>query len=206
MKRVITFIIVIALAIPSFAQFGKRYNHTDTDRYYGLRLGMNIATISSDDDKLDAGARTGLIIGGVYGMQLARNTPLWLETGLMYSEKGGEGHVQGDKLTYRLTYLQLPIVVKYSIDMDDDFYVQPFFGGYLALGMGGKIKNYDKQQSYAIFDQVNRFDGGLRFGCGVEYKMMYAELGYDLGIADISKDDFESTRTRSLFLNVGINF
>ena len=206
MKKIITLVMVIALAIPSFAQFGKRYNHTDTDHYYGLRLGMNIASISSDDDKLDAGTRAGLIIGGVYGMQLSKTTPLWLELGAMYSEKGGKSHFEGDKYTYRLSYLQLPVVVKYNFDVDDDLYIQPFFGGYLAVGFGGKIKNYDKEQSYLIFDQVNRFDGGLRLGCGVEYQMMYAELGYDLGLSDISKNEFKSTRTRSLFLNVGINF
>lgn len=206
MKRIITLVMVIVLAIPSFAQFGKRYNHTDTDSYLGLRLGMNIASISSDDRLLDVGARNGLILGGVYGTQLSKTTPLWLELGLMYSEKGGKGHVSGDKLTYRLSYLQLPIVVKYNFDLDDDLYVQPFFGGYLALGVGGKFKDYGNKEAYAIFDMVNRFDGGLRLGCGIEYQMMYAELGYDIGISDISKDDFESTRTRSFFINVGINF
>ncbi|MBR1546985.1 MAG: PorT family protein [Prevotella sp.] len=211
MKRIITCIMVIALAIPTFAQFESnksrsRYNHNDTERYYGIRLGLNIASISSDASEFDTDSRTGLAIGGVYGIQLSRNTPLWLEAGLMYSEKGGKTHIANDKVTYRLSYLQLPIVVKYSIDVDDDFFVQPFFGGYLALGLGGKVKNYGERESYDIFDNLNRFDGGLRLGCGVEYRMMYAEIGYDLGLANIAQDDFDAARTRCLFMNIGVNF
>lgn len=211
MKRIITCIMVIALAIPTFAQFESnksrsRYNHNDTERYYGIRLGLNIASISSDASEFDTDSRTGLAIGGVYGIQLSRNTPLWLEAGLIYSEKGGKTHIDNDKVTYRLSYLQLPIVVKYSIDVDDDFFVQPFFGGYLALGLGGKAKNYGERESYDIFDDMNRFDGGLRLGCGAEYRMMYAEIGYDLGLANIAQDDFDAARTRCLFINIGVNF
>ena len=212
MRRIITLIMVIALTIPSFAQFGNskshnRYNHQDTDQYYGLRLGLNIASISSDDTDFDTDSRSGLAIGGVYGIQLSKSTPLWLEAGLMYSEKGGKTHIDGDKVTYRMSYLQLPIVAKYNIDIDDDFYVQPFFGGYLALGIGGKAKYYASRESESVYDHcVDRFDGGLRLGCGAEYKMMYAEIGYDLGLANINHNDFDATHTRCFFINVGINF
>ncbi|MBQ7419721.1 MAG: PorT family protein [Prevotella sp.] len=211
MKRIITCMMVITFTISAFAQFEtnrnrSRYNRDDTERYYGLRLGMNIASTSSDATEFSTNPRTGLIIGGVYGIQLSRNTPLWLELGLAYSEKGGKTHLNNDKVTYRMSYLQLPIVVKYSINVDDDFFVQPFFGGYLSLGLGGKIKNYGTKESLSVFDTMNRFDGGLRAGCGAEYKMMYIELGYDLGLANITKDDFDTAHTRSLFISLGINF
>lgn len=211
MKKIITFVLVTILTIPAFAQFEtnkqrSRYSHINTEHYIGIRIGLNIASMSSDDPLFDAGTRTGLAIGGVYGIKLSNSTPLWLEPGLMYSEKGGETTIENEKVTYRLSYLQLPIVIKYSINIDDDFYVQPFFGGYLALGVGGKAKDYGTRESYAVFDHMNRFDGGLRLGCGAEYKMIYAELGYDLGLADVANNDFDATRTRSFFFNVGVNF
>ncbi len=209
MKRIITLVMVVALAIPSFAQFEKpksRFNHSGMEYYFGLRLGLNVATMSSDSPAYDTDSRSGFAIGGVYGLQLSRTTPLWIEAGLMYSEKGGEVHINDDKITYRMCYLQLPIVVKYNFNVDDDFFIQPFFGGYLALGVGGKTKDYKELESWSTFDDMNRFDGGLRLGCGVEYKMMYAELGYDLGLANIADNDFYSTRTRNFFVNVGVNF
>jgi len=202
---------VIAFTIPSFAQYEtnksrSRYNRDDTERYYGLRLGMNIASTSSESTEFDTNPRTGLVIGFAYGMQLSRNMPLWLEVGIQYSEKGGKTHLNDDKVTYRLGYLQAPIVAKYVFNIDDDLYIQPFFGGYLSLGITGKMKNYATRESESVFDNMKRFDGGLRGGCGLEYKMMYVELGYDLGLANISKDDFDSAHTRCLFVNLGINF
>lgn len=211
MKRIITLIMVIAFTIPSFAQFEtnrgrSRYNRDDTERYYGLRLGMNVASTSSESNAFDTNPRTGLVIGFAYGMQLSKHHPLWLEASLLYSEKGGKTHQDGDKVTYRLGYLQLPIVAKYGINMDDDLYLQPFFGGYLSVGITGKMKNYGTRESESVFDNMKRFDGGLRAGCGLEYKMMYVEVGYDLGIANIAKDEFDNTKTRCFFVNLGINF
>ena len=72
--------------------------------------------------------------------------------------------------------------------------------------MIGKVKNYATRESESVFDDMKRFDGGLRAGCGLEYRMMYVELGYDLGLANITKDDFDSAKTRCLFINLGINF
>jgi hypothetical protein len=211
MKRIITLIMVIAFTIPSFAQFEtnrgrSRYNRDDTERYYGLRLGMNVASTSSESNTFDTNPRTGLVIGFAYGMQLSRNHPLWLEASLLYSEKGGKTHQDGDKVTYRLGYLQLPIVAKYGINLDDDLFLQPFFGGYLSIGITGKVKNYATRESESVFDNMKRFDGGLRAGCGLEYKMMYVEVGYDLGLANIAKDEFDNTKTRCFFVNLGINF
>lgn len=202
---------VIAFTIPSFAQFEtnrgrSRYNRDDTERYYGLRLGMNVASTSSESNAFDTNPRTGLVIGFAYGMQLSKYHPLWLEASLLYSEKGGKTHQDGDKVTYRLGYLQLPIVAKYGINMDDDLYLQPFFGGYLSVGITGKMKNYGTRESESVFDNMKRFDGGLRAGCGLEYKMMYVEVGYDLGLANIAKDEFDNTKTRCFFVNLGINF
>lgn len=209
MKKIIVFAIIALLTTPSFAQFESsrqrsRYNHNDTEHYYGLRLGLNIASLSSDVADMDMDGRAGLAFGAVYGFQLANSTPIWLEVGAFYSEKGGESKYSNIKT--RLTYLQAPIVCKYSFDVADDFYIQPFLGGYLAVGFAGKTKNYTEREAQSSYNLVNRLDGGLRIGCGAEYQMVYAELGFDFGLANISKDDFQSVRNRCFFVNVGVNF
>ncbi|MBR1547875.1 MAG: PorT family protein [Prevotella sp.] len=221
MKRIFTLMMIAAIALPSLAQFGAsgrrdRFNHSNAEQYYGLRLGLNIASLSSDNVDFDMNSRSGLAFGAIYGFQLANSTPLWLETGLFYSEKGGKTSWEFDDGTQarkqmqtvktRLSYLQLPIVMKYSFDVMDDLYIQPFVGGYFSLGVGGKTKEYGLRESYSSFDVMNRFDGGLRLGCGVEYQMVYGELGFDFGITNISKSDFDSVRNRCFFVNIGVNF
>lgn len=88
--------------------------------------------------------------------------------------------------------------------------MEPFFGGYLACGIAGKIKDYNNREAYSSFgdedDTFNRFDGGLRFGCGVSYQMLYLEASYDLGLANVGKDRFDDARNRCFNLTVGVNF
>ena len=225
MKKLFTLIMAVAIAMPTFAQFGgsrrtkDRFNHSNVEQYYGLRLGYNIASINSNDATIDMNSYGGFAFGGVYGLQLANSTPIWLEAGLFYSEKGGKDENKltvvnnngvltemTQKVTTRLMYLQAPIVIKYAFDVADDFYVQPFLGGYLGLGIGGKTKLYGSRETHDSFDKFNRFDGGLRIGCGAEYQMVYSEMGFDFGIANISDDDFSTARNQSFFINVGVNF
>ena len=225
MKKLFTLIMAVAIAMPTFAQFGgsrrtkDRFNHSNVEQYYGLRLGYNIASINSNDATIDMNSYGGFAFGGVYGLQLANSTPIWLEAGLFYSEKGGKDENKltvvnnngvltemTQKVTTRLMYLQAPIVIKYAFDVADDFYVQPFLGGYLGLGIGGKTKLYGSRETHDSFDKFNRFDGGLRIGCGAEYQMVYAEMGFDFGIANISDDYFSTARNQSFFINVGVNF
>ena len=221
MKKLFILILAAVMATPSFAQFStsrsrSRYNHNDTENYYGLRLGMNIASLSSDLVGMDMDSRAGLAFGAVYGFQLANSMPIWMELGAFYSEKGGitdnfinNSYYSGKphKVKCRLSYFQVPVVVKYSIDVIDDLYVQPFLGGYMALGLAGKTKHYmDPRESHSSYDLVDRFDGGLRIGCGLEYQMLYAEAGFDFGLANIGDSDFDGVHTRSFFINVGVNF
>lgn len=217
MKKIITLILGVLIAMPSFAQYEtnrqrSRFNHDDTEQYWGFRLGLNIASLSSEYALHDMDSRTGIAVGAIYGHQLANNMPLWIEGGLFVSEKGGKTRWEGRKVTSRLTYLQVPVVCKYSFNVADDLFVQPFLGGYLALGLGGKTKNYgitledEDRGAHSSYNYFERFDGGLRLGCGAEYKMVYAELGFDFGLANIDKNDIESTHTRNFFINVGVNF
>jgi len=177
--------------------------------YYGLRIGPSFSTVSSDDEELDGGnSQTGLNIGAVVGWGLSASTPLYFETGLYYVEKGGQKEIEHSKMTYDLNYLELPLLLKYVYEIDDKFSVQPLAGGYLAIGVGGKIKNYKDREAASSFssDYFQRFDGGLKFGCGVAYDLFYAELAYDIGLSNICHDTFDRSHNGCLTLNFGVNF
>ena len=205
MKRILIVLMSLVLAWPALAQYGRpRYysrppvvhspHRTYTDVYYGLRIGAAFATVNSDDRYLDGGSmKTGLDVGAVVGFQVAYRSPVYFETGLSYIEKGGKGHYEGAKFSYSLDYLQVPLVMKYMIDVDRMFSIQPYVGGYLALGVDSK-------------EGFQRFDGGIRIGCGIQYDFVYAELGYDFGLSNISHDYFDTSRTGALFATVGFNF
>ena len=226
MKK-ITFLLMalLLIAMPSSAQhytqsryYNKQTGHLDysrhynefPDSYFGFRIGPSFSYVNSDDSKLDGGNwQTGLNVGVVAGVALSNAQPLYLEGGLFYTEKGGKKDLaNGKKMTYDLNYLEIPVVVKYKYEIDDDLTIEPFAGGYFAAGVGGKIKNFAEREAQSSFrsDNFRRLDGGLRIGCGIGYDMFYADLTYDLGLANICHDTFDKARNRAVMLNFGVNF
>jgi hypothetical protein len=49
---------------------------------------------------------------------------------------------------------------------------------------------------------------GFKIGCGAEYNMLYAELGYQLGVANIAKENplDQDAKGHAFYFNVGVNF
>lgn len=222
MKRMMIALMSLVLTVPAFAQYGRpRYynrplvvrspHRSYADVYYGLRLGADFATLNSDDRFLDSGsAKTGFNVGAVAGFQVAYRSPVYFETGLSYVEKGGKVQYEGQKYTYNLDYLEVPLVMKYVYNVDRAFSIQPFIGGYLSLGVAGKIKNSDDRSRHpeSSFDDKNfqRFDGGIKVGCGVQYDFLYGELGYDFGLSNISRDSYDTCHTGTFYATIGFNF
>lgn len=214
-------IIGLSFALQTSAQFypdGRpihpkhRYNSGDVEMsntYYGLRLGLGLSTVNSDSKALDGNkVQAGLNVGFAIGTQLSPAAPVFIESGLYYTEKGGKSEYEGKNFTYYLNYLELPILVKYRYFATDEFSVEPFFGGYLSCGVGGKIKNYGDRKAFSSFkdNYFGRFDGGLKLGVGLSFQMMYFDLNYDFGLANIGQDDFDDTNNGCFYINFGVNF
>ena len=176
MKRLAFIMMALLLALmPAAAQNYRdsRYYNSRTDRldyrynynspYYGFRIGPAFTFVNSDDSRLDGGDwQTGLNVGVVAGIPLTDSAPLYLETGLSYIEKGGKKDLpEGKKMTYDLNYLEIPAVLKYKYEVDDHFSIQPQVGGYFAVGVGGKIKNFAEREAESSFKDANfrRLDG-----------------------------------------------
>ncbi len=180
----------------------------DSETYYGLRLGLDVSTVNSDDRYLDGGTpKAGLGLGVVAGVRLMA-TPVSLETGLLYTEKGGKGSLGGQSFTYGMNYLEVPLLMKYQYNMTPRTSIQPFFGVYGAIGVSGEIKDFQQHRADSSFsdDAFKRLDGGLRLGCGLQHDFLYAEIGYDIGLANVSRDNFNTAHTGCLFANIGVNF
>lgn len=217
-KRIIIALLALLMAVPIFAQRGyypNRYSQHRThyrtrgENFYGLRLGLALANVRSDDSRLDGGGSlAGLNVGGVIGFSLSNQAPVFLETGLYYVQKGGKGYHESKKFTYDLNYLEVPILVKYEVSVGSGVSIQPFAGGYLACGVGGKVKDYGERVAQNSFseDFFQRFDGGLRLGCGVQYELLYGELSYDVGLANICHSDFDTSHNGCFYLTLGVNF
>lgn len=176
--------------------------------YFGLRCGLSVSSVWSDASALDGrNPVTGLSAGMAFGTLVSG--PMDFETGLYYVEKGGKssGDAHGD-FTYDLNYLEVPFVLKYNYFFNPELALQPLFGGYVSLGAGGKIRDYDNRHAFSSFSDgyFRHGDAGLRLGCGLAARMFYFEAVCDLGLANVGKDDFDRTRTRCFSFSIGLNF
>ena len=223
-KTLLLSLLCTLLAMPAMSQPGYGYGHRPRVQtvgrhgnemvawhsyYFGFRVGLNASHVSGDSQLLDGGGvKSGLNIGFAAGTQLSYRTPLFLESGLYYGQKGGKGGKGLDKLTCNLNYLEVPLLIKYKHFVGHQTSIQPYAGGYLAVATDGEVKNYGSRTSFSSFEDgyFKRFDGGLKIGCGVGFNMLYLDASYDIGLANISQDTFDDAHNGCFTLNIGVNF
>ncbi len=208
MKKFLVAIMAVLFSAPSFAQYSSGgFNLSESSLYYGIRLGMNFANISGDAP--DLGTKVGLNFGGTVGLRLSDTAPVFLESGLYYTGYGASK----DKNSISLNYLELPILIKYGVQLNDDIALLPFVGPTFRYGLfGGKWKTSGAGKVDSFGDhKFKRADMGIKLGCGAEYSKLYAELGYQFGITNIAdwplaNGDDASAHNGAFFFNVGVNF
>jgi hypothetical protein len=197
MKKFLFTIVAVLMAAPSFAQFSSGGFSIDEEHvYWGVRFGMNFSGISGDIVDADK-RRTGMTLGGVVGLRVTENSPVFLESGLYYSQRGAKtlkAHekIAKDQLEGHINYFDIPLVIKYGFPMEDNMAVLPFFGPYVGFSLS-KDSNC-----------LKRSDMGFKLGCGLEWNNLYAEAFYQFGVVNIA--DKGSSHGRNLGVNIGINF
>jgi len=206
MKKLLISLLAVFFAAPSFAQYNSgEVSISESTLYYGIRLGVDFANISGDGTG-GFKSRTGMTLGFALGLHVSEQTPICLESGIYYTERGAKQNIAGGEVTTSLCYLELPILIKYGFEVSDDWAVLPFVGPYFALGAGGSIINKVSDTSVSSYKDVySRPDMGFKIGCGAEYNHLYIEAGYQFGVANIAKDDVHARHGNAFFLNVGVN-
>ena len=208
MKKFLVAIMAVLFSAPSFAQYSSGgFSLSESTVYYGIRLGMNVSTLTGD---IDMGSKVGLNVAPIIGLRVSDTTPVFLESGLYFS---GLGAKKG-KSSIALNYLEIPVLIKYGIQASDDIAVLPFVGPTFRYGLfGGKWKTEGagKVNSFGG-DRFKRADMGIKLGCGAEYNKLYLELGYEFGIINIAGwkaangIDDGTSHNGNFFVNLGVNF
>jgi hypothetical protein len=198
MKKFLVSIIAILMAAPSFAQFSSGGFELDKESlYYGVRFGGTIASLNGD---VSVGSKFGITLAGVIGLRLSSSTPVFLESGLYYTQRGAkEGNIE---ITHN--NLEIPLVIKYGFKANEHIAVLPFIGPYFAYAVSSewKVKNGGNDISY----RPKRNNMGFKLGCGAEYNKIYAEVGYQFAATNFLDDDDHSAHNNAFFFNLGVNF
>ena len=214
MKKTILTLICAAMTMAAAAQYSSQNNggfSLSEDRlYYGIRIGFVGSQICADDPKLNVSTlKGGFAFGGIVGLRLSDNTPVYLESGLLYANRGGKGNDNGAIKTSINTF-EIPLIIKYGVGLPNDMAILPFAGAFANIGLGnGHYRStVDGHVSAINKHRYQRFDAGLKVGCGFEYKMLYAEAGWEFGLANMVHENniYESGHSGALFACFGVNF
>lgn len=207
LKFLLIFVSLVLFAYSySFAQFS-----------VGPRMGINLATITSDpDNRDDIVQNLGFQFGAVGNIEF--NELLSLQPELLFSQKGIKFKNGSDYIKLTTNYLEIPVLIKVSFGSDDFkgfFNAGPYFGYWLS---GKSIICFDGKTEKDIYEfddegnnQDNRLDLGLSFGGGMAFKIgsgnLIFDLRYGLGLADMNKieGDKPDNYTKSLNRVIGIS-
>ena len=163
MKRIVfLFLAAVLTASSVMAQMDK----------IGVQAGLNISSYWGRD-LLESKAKPGIQLGVVTESEFIKLHNFSGQAGLLFVQMGGKVvDLNKDKLELALNYLQIPVYIRYNIDLGGGLGLFLQAGGYTGLAISGKEK-YDvkgKTESKKIkFKDRNmqRFDVGVGFGAGL---------------------------------------
>jgi hypothetical protein len=181
---------------------------------FTVKGGVNVSNFYSDELS-DKNAKVGFHVGLQADYEFSPN--MAIQPGLFFTTKGSkvttdyEGY-EGE-FSQNLMYLQIPVHFAYKQDITPGTRIVFHAGPYVAYGVGGKSKvtagtvtlESDKVFGDGIL-QYKSFDAGLGLGIGAEFGPIILDLGWDMGLLDISNIDDGGVKNQNAYLSVGFRF
>jgi hypothetical protein len=196
------------LAITALLAFGAGAAHAQ-GIHLGLKGGLNVASLTGDDI-VNSDARVGFIAGGVLAYQFGRH--LTLQPEVLFARKGIQDYTNTGATqalgSIHLDYLEVPILVKFSMPPSGNPSVRPgFFAGpafSALLSCSDSNTTDDCKNRYAANDL------GVVAGLGLDLVRAFGMLTID-GRVNIGLRDFRDplptnaaeTRNRSFSVMIG---
>jgi hypothetical protein len=172
----------------------------------GAKAGLSLANLYGGDIE-DNEFKLGLCAGGFVSYSFNRIFALQPE--LLYVEKGTKLMEQGEgtqePVTIKLDYLEIPLLMKFSMATTGSVKPSLFLGPALAINLSSKI-NVNGSEA----DIENTFDDlGLTAGCGVAFPVgkgqLVTDARFNLGLVPIvESEDYASVeKNMAILLMVG---
>ena len=168
---------------------------------YGIKGGVSLASFSGDDtDELDT--RTGFMIGGFVTFPMG--SAISIQPEVFYAQKGTKFDDLGSDVTFKLDYIDIPVLFKYTLAGEN---ATPYFLFGPYIGFNITSERSANGQSVDL-DNVASTDFGLVFGIGVNFQKFLLEVRYDMGLSNIIDDDTDpdSLNNTAFHLMLGYSF
>ncbi|MFO7938588.1 MAG: porin family protein [Bacteroidales bacterium] len=184
------YLLLLASLFWAFGAFAQPENTTPT---WGFHAGPGFSRVV-DDEALDDHARKLFPAAGIFG-NFYFTERLSVQAELDFVPGGAK--FASHELTMNVTYLQLPLLVRYAFFEDPKVFLQGgVYGGYL---LGAKTKGVyadlerEENVNESITERIQPLDYGFCMGIGVQGRFsasldLFAELRYHVGLRNIVKE------------------
>ncbi|OCB72864.1 hypothetical protein B0A79_21370 [Flavobacterium piscis] len=162
----------------------------------GVKAGLNIASLTFDENELESSQKTGFTAGIMAEIPLAKNFSvqpevLYSQQGMKFSYSDIDVANSSYKSTITLNYLNIPVMLKYYVLKGLSVQAGPQIG--ILLKSDNKYQDnflgYDNHENYNLSDYTNAFDTSVNLGLGYQFKdKFYVDLRYNISYSDVFKE------------------
>ena len=195
MKKLLLLVAVVAISFTVNAQ----------ETSFGVKAGLNLASLSGDNISDDIEKRTGFHFGLTYEYEFS--DVISLQSELMYSTQGAK--MKGVDSTLELDYLNAPILLKFYVVEGLSLEAGP------QLGFNISAQEVTNGESEDVED-LNTFDLGGAFGLGFKFDNgLSIGARYVVGFSNIiseedefnpAGDDENAIKNNVIQFSLGFNF
>ena len=174
---------------------------------WGVKGGVNLATLSSDDPGTDFKYRIGLVAGGFFTWPLGAHLDLQPEG--LFSQQGAKLSDTTVDATIKIDSFVMPILVRYKLRPSGRglvFFAGPSLGFKLSAKVTAEADG--EKTNDDIGEDVESFDYGVVFGAGWEASRFSIDGRYTWGLSrlGVNEDDSNKTTHRVIAVLAGVRF
>jgi hypothetical protein len=155
---------------------------------FGVKGGVNMATYAGTDANITGVTKTSKMGLGAGAFVCLDLIAIKIQPEVLFSQKGAKYEVSGASYTQSLSYVEVPVLLKFSFGkiIVPSVYAGPAFGTLMSAKQTGEMAGVSI--SGDIKDQLNGTDLGLVFGAEVKLPVkLSVEARYNMGLSKIPK-------------------
>jgi long-subunit fatty acid transport protein len=199
------------IILAAVAVFGFTFANAQEVKF-GVKGGINLSSFTGDVE--DPSSKVGFQAGGFAEIKLTDEFSIQPE--LLYSLQGAKRDESGfgyfSKSTLNLSYLNIPVMVKYYVIEKFSFEAGPQIGFLLSAkeDIEGNAYGESTSEKVDVKDELKSMDFGVNFGAGYDFtENISAGIRYNFGlsnIADFGDGDNRKIKNSVFSLSIGYKF
>lgn len=214
LRSIVAVVLLFSATLSVNAQFE---DHNVTKRFHmGFHGGLSVNSFRGSGTDILSPLTD--FTGGISFDWQVGSEPLFIGFGINYLNEGyyckeylytiwGENYdtyenFYGDRKKYDYSAVHVPLIVGYHINLASDLFISPYAGGFASYNF---VRLHD--DDFDDYWQSDRFNYGLRIGCGLNYGPLTLDLAYDLGLKNVFGNNYNDVKGYSgtFFATIGFN-